>query len=290
MPRARSAPAGRSGGSTRKSTATSKSSGSRAKASTTRAKASATRAKSASTSRAKSGSSSRAKSASTPRARSSSSSSSRSSASKRSSAAKKGGQARGRQQTAEKRARQVTAPLDFSGKSVAELRNALRGGVITPLNIVMLTRDRIEETLDDAVSRGRMTSADAQKLASELLSRGRKQTNEVLRDLDKLLGSGPTDVRKRGAEAASRARKQVGAATARARSAADPVLAEADRARRTVGVGPSLPITGFDDLSVSQIQKRLGTLKPTELRKVRDYERRHANRKGVLSSIEQKLG
>src|SRR5689334_4645540 len=249
MPRARSAPAGRSGGSTRKSTATSKSSGSRAKASTTRAKASATRAKSASTSQAKSGSSSRAKSASTPRARSSSSSSSRSSASKRSSTAKKGGQARGRQETAEKRARQVTAPLDFSGKSVAELRNALRGGVITPLNIVMLTRDRIEETLDDAVSRGRMTSADAQKLASE---------------------------------AASRGRKQVGAATARARSAADPVLAQADRARRTVGVGPSFPITGFDDLSVSQIQKRLGTLKPTELRKVRDYERRHANRKGVL--------
>jgi hypothetical protein len=278
MPRARSAPASRSGGSTRKSTASAKSTSSRAKAPATRAKASATRAKSASSSRAKSASTSRAKS----------SSSSRSSATKRTAAAKKGGKARGRQQTAEKRATQVTAPLDFSGKSVAELRNALKGGVITPLNIVMLTRDRIEETLDDAVSRGRMTSADAQKLATELLSRGRKQTNEVLRDLDKLLGSG--GARKRGAEAASRARKQVGAATARARSAADPVIAQADRARRTVGVGPSFPISGFDDLSVSQIQKRLGSLKPTELRKVRDYERRHANRKGVLSSIEQKLG
>src|SRR5262249_34312972 len=110
---------------------------------------------------------------------------------------------------------------DFSGKSVAELRNALRGGVITPLNLVMLTRDRIEESLDDAVSRGRMTSADAQKLATDLLSRGRKQTNEVLRDLDKLLS--PGGARKRGAEAAGRARKQVGAATARARAAADPV-------------------------------------------------------------------
>jgi polyhydroxyalkanoate synthesis regulator phasin len=285
MPRARSAPAGRTGGSTRKAgAAAKKSSSSGAKASTSRAKASTTRAKAASTSRSKSASSSRAKSSSSSRAKSSSS---RSTASKRSAAAKKGGQARGRQQTAQKRAAQATAPLDFSGKSVAELRNALKGGVITPLNIVMLTRDRIEETLDDAVSRGRMTSADAQKLATDLLSRGRKQTNEVLRDLDKLLSSG--GARKRGADAASRARKQVGAATARARAAADPVIAQADRARRTVGVGPTFPITGYDDLSVGQIQKRLGDLKPAELRKVRDYERRNANRKGVLSAIEAKL-
>jgi hypothetical protein len=132
-----------------------------------------------------------------------------------------------------------------------------------------------------------MTSADAQKLATELVSRGRKQTNEVLRDLESLLGGGA--VRKRGADAASRARKQVGEATARARSAADPVLAQADRVRRTAGVGPNFPISGYDDLTVSQIQKRLGALKPAELRKVRDYERRNANRKTVLASIEQRL-
>jgi polyhydroxyalkanoate synthesis regulator phasin len=250
MPRARSAPASRSGGSTRKASAASKSSSSRAKASTSRAKTSTAKASTAK----------------------------RTTASKRSAAAKKGGQAR---------ARKASTP-DFSGKSVAELRNALKGGVITPLNLVMLTRERIDESLEDAVSRGRMTSSDAQKLATDLLSRGRKQTNEVLRDLDKLLGSGG-DVRKRSAEAASRARKQVGAATARARTAADPVIARADRVRRTAGVGPTFPISGYDDLSVSQIQKRLGGLKPAELRKVRDYERRHANRKGVLSSIEQKL-
>ena len=237
MPRARSAPASRSSGSTRKAGAASKSPSSRAKAATPKA-----------------------------------------SAAKRTAAAKKGGQAR---------ARKASAP-DFSGKSVAELRNALKGGVITPLNLVMLTRERIEESLEDAVSRGRMTSSDAQKLATDLISRGRKQTNEVLRDLDKLLGSGG-DVRKRSAQAASRARKQVGAATARARTAADPVIARADRVRRTAGVGPTFPITGYDDLSVSQIQKRLGGLKAAELRKVRDYERRHANRKGVLTSIEQKL-
>jgi polyhydroxyalkanoate synthesis regulator phasin len=270
MPRARSAPAGRSGGSTRKASAASKSSSSRAK-STTRAKAaSTTRAKSASTSRAKAAPKRSAAKAAPKRTAARS-------APKRTAAKK----------SASTRAKAGTP--DFSGKSVAELRSALKGGVITPLNLVMLTRERIEESLDDAVSRGRMTSSDAQKLATDLLSRGRKQTNEVLRDLDKLLSSGRGDVRKRGSEAASRARKQVGAATARARAAADPVIAQADRARRTVGVGPNFPISGYDDLSVGQIQKRLGTLKPAELRKVRDYERRNANRKGVLSAIETKL-
>ena len=37
------------------------------------------------------------------------------------------------------------------------------------------------------------------------------------------------------------------------------------------------------------MQGRLTGLTPAELRKVRDYERRHANRKTVLSSVEEKL-
>ena len=79
-------------------------------------------------------------------------------------------------------------------------------------------------------------------------------------------------------------------ARSRAVKAADPVLAQADRARRAVGVGPSFPITGYDELTAAQIQARLGDLTPAQLRKVRDYERRHANRKSVLSAIEGKLG
>jgi hypothetical protein len=38
------------------------------------------------------------------------------------------------------------------------------------------------------------------------------------------------------------------------------------------------------------VVSRLSTLSPPELRKVRDYERRNANRKTVLNSIESKLG
>ena len=55
------------------------------------------------------------------------------------------------------------------------------------------------------------------------------------------------------------------------------------------GVGPPFPILGYDDLTAAQVTGRLGDLAPAELRKVRDYERRNANRKSVLAAIEQKL-
>jgi len=67
------------------------------------------------------------------------------------------------------------------------------------------------------------------------------------------------------------------------------VLVQADRARRVAKVGPSFPILNYDDLTASQVQARLGTLTPAELRKVRDYERRNANRKSVLDAVEAKL-
>jgi hypothetical protein len=72
--------------------------------------------------------------------------------------------------------------------------------------------------------------------------------------------------------------------------AASPALAQADRARRAAGVGPNFPITAYDDLTADQVVTRLSGLTPAELRKVRDYERRNANRKTVLNSIESKLG
>jgi hypothetical protein len=66
-------------------------------------------------------------------------------------------------------------------------------------------------------------------------------------------------------------------------------LAQADRARRAAGVGPNFPILAYDDLTADQVVTRLGTLSPAELRKVRDYERRNANRKSVLTAIEKAL-
>jgi polyhydroxyalkanoate synthesis regulator phasin len=208
-------------------------------------------------------------------------------------AAKKGGQARKAASSATRPAQSAT---EFSGKTVAEFRQALSSNLIRPLDLVMISRQRIEEALDEVVKRGRMTRDDASQLGQALLTLGRQQTDDVLKDLEQLLGRGRTrleartgNVRDRSVEAARGARRSVGRAADAARTAADPLLMQADRARRVAGVGPSFPITGYDDLTAAQINSRLDTLTPAELRKVRDYERRRGNRKSVLEAIEAEL-
>jgi hypothetical protein len=166
--------------------------------------------------------------------------------------------------------------------------------------MVMLTRDRIEEALGEAVDRGRMTADDAQALAAGLLDRGRKQTNDVLKDLEGLLERGRDEIEGRtsgvrrvaggvAGGVVGAARGQASGARSRAVRAASGPLAQADRARRTAGVGPNFPITAYDELTADQVVSRLTDLTPAELRKARDYERRNANRKTVLNSIEAKL-
>jgi polyhydroxyalkanoate synthesis regulator phasin len=65
-------------------------------------------------------------------------------------------------------------------KSVAQLRDSLE-------HSVTLSRERIQEVVDDAVKRGRMTHGDAEKMIGELLKRGRKQTDALLSELEKLV-------------------------------------------------------------------------------------------------------
>src|SRR3954452_11533022 len=111
----------------------------------------------------------------TPAAKKTSSSSAAkktSSSAPRKRAAKKGGQARGRQQKAQKQARTAASAAtggEFSGKAVAEFRQALTSNLIRPLELVMLSRQRIEEALEEVVTRGRMTRDDASQLAQALL-------------------------------------------------------------------------------------------------------------------------
>ena len=53
--------------------------------------------------------------------------------------------------------------------------------------------------------------------------------------------------------------------------------------------GPSFPILGYESLTAAQITSRVTDLAPAELRKVRDHERRNANRKSVLAALERQL-
>jgi polyhydroxyalkanoate synthesis regulator phasin len=137
------------------------------------------------------------------------------------------------------------------------VRDALRK-VLTPLDAVVISRERLQEALDDVVERGRMTRDDAGELLTELLRRGRRQTDELIRDLEGVVAA-----------------------------PAERVLREVDRARRATGLGP--PILGYDDLTAAQVTERLADLTPAEARVVGEYEKRNANRKSVLAAVERKL-
>jgi hypothetical protein len=132
------------------------------------------------------------------------------------------------------------ASADDPGGAAAD--EDLSSRLSRPLDFVLLTRERIQATLDEAAERGRVTRSDANELVAELIKRGRQGTDDLL-----------------------------------------------DRARRSVGAGPSFPISGYDELTVGQVAERLPPLTPPQLRQVRDYERRHANRKSVLGAIEKRL-
>ena len=56
---------------------------------------------------------------------------------------------------------------------------------INPLDALVLTRERIQEVLDDAVERGRMTRDDASHLLAELVRRGTAPADRILREVDR---------------------------------------------------------------------------------------------------------
>jgi polyhydroxyalkanoate synthesis regulator phasin len=142
---------------------------------------------------------------------------------------------------------------------VAAARDRLVRGMLSPLNVVLVSRKTIDELFDDAVRRGRMTRSDAQEMVQSIVARGARATDDFLSDVERMLGN-----RVEGLEAAD----------------------EAGDGRTGT---PALAIDGYDDLSASQVQERLEGLTPAELRKLRDYEQRHANRKTVLDRIERRL-
>jgi polyhydroxyalkanoate synthesis regulator phasin len=190
------------------------------------------------------------------------------SATRRAAAGRKPAAAAGRRPPAAGRKPAAQAPAAGGDEIVRQNLLAVRA-LLT--DGVVLTAQRIQEALDDAVTRGRMTRRDAEDLAKGLLDAGRRQTQDLLADVEQLLGRSRTEV------------------VSRASQSGDRVLREVDRVRRGAGVGPSFPILNYGDLTAAQIVARLPDLKPAELRKVRDHERRGASRKSVLGAIDKRL-
>jgi hypothetical protein len=164
-----------------------------------------------------------------------------------------------------RRRRSNRSKADGVAKNVGAVREIVMKSVLAPVNAVLITRKHLEEVIEDAVKRGRMTRDDAQQMMQTLLQRSARQTDDFLSDLERLLGRG------RPLEPASTAQGS-GKKKQRPRRAAS-----------------SLPIASYDELSAAAVQDQLDGLTPAELRRLRDYERRNANRKTVLDAIERKL-
>jgi polyhydroxyalkanoate synthesis regulator phasin len=196
-------------------------------------------------------------------------------------AAKKGAKGKSGKSPRKKASARKSASAARGDKSVEAFRNALERSLV-------LSRERLQEAVDDAVKRGRMTQGDANELVSRLVTRGRQQTDDLMKELERLLDKARSDVESRVAPARKRAERAASRTAKRVRNAAEPALAEADRLRRRAGVGGA-PISGYDTLSATQVKARLKDMKPADLRKVRTQEQRGKARKSVLSEIDKKL-
>jgi polyhydroxyalkanoate synthesis regulator phasin len=82
---------------------------------------------------------------------------------------------------------------------------------------VTLSRERLQDVVDDAVKRGRITRGDAEKLLGELVKRGRKQTDAMLGELERLVKQARKEVggraeagRRKATKAARQARRRLG--------------------------------------------------------------------------------
>jgi polyhydroxyalkanoate synthesis regulator phasin len=166
---------------------------------------------------------------------------------------------------------------DTPQAALAIVRDLLSRGVV-------ISRDLLQETVDETVRRGRMTRDDAEELVANLVQVGRRQTQDAITDLEDLVERSATQTRR-----LARSRVRSVAAAARHAPGTDRALRAVDRARRAAGLGSPFPISGYDELTAAQVKERLGELSAAELRKVRDHERRNANRKSILAAIEKLL-
>jgi polyhydroxyalkanoate synthesis regulator phasin len=174
----------------------------------------------------------------------------------------------------------ASAPKEESSRaeqSVQAFRDALEKSIT-------ISRERLQAVLDDAVKRGRMTRGDAEEMVGRLATRGREQTEDLLSQLERILSQ--------ARDVPDRAKREVGGRAKKARkrtvAAVDKPLASADRVRRAARV-PGFPITAYDELSIRQIDRRLQGLSHQELRRVRDYERKHKARKTLLRQLDRKI-
>ena len=84
-------------------------------------------------------------------------------------------------------------------ESIEAFRDALEKSIT-------ISRERLQEVVDDAVRRGRMTRGDAEELVNRLVTRGREQADDILGELEALVKQLGDEVGSRAKRARGRAR------------------------------------------------------------------------------------
>ncbi len=167
---------------------------------------------------------------------------------------------------------------------------ALQGALEHSLTI---QRTRLQEIVDDLVSRGSLSRADADGLLNQLLTSSKDYSQALLKVLDSVtadtrkgISAGIAPVMATAGKLADTVRKAPGMPRrppVRAPKAAPKPAAVAD-------APAAEPIPGYAGMTVAQLRPQLPGLSAGALRKVRDRELAGKARKTVLEQIDQLLG
>jgi hypothetical protein len=157
---------------------------------------------------------------------------------------------------------------------------ALQGALEHSLTI---QRARVQEIVDDLVSRGTLSRTDADGLLGQLLASSKDYSQALLQVLDSIT---------------SETRKTIGAGIApvmaTAGKIADTVLKKPAKnpvqAPKAAPAAPADPLPGLSDMTVAEIKPRLTALNASALRRVRERELAGKARKTVLGQIDHLLG
>ena len=175
----------------------------------------------------------------------------------------------------------ASASAGRGDKSVEAFRNALERSLV-------LSRERLQEAVDDAVKRGRMTQSDANELVSRLVTRGRQQTDDLMKELERLLEQARTEVESRVGPARKRAER-------RRRGASAPAMPRIRRARGGRQAAPPRRRRPRPDHRLRQPDRHPGQGPSEGPESRRSAEGPHPGeagkaRKSVLADIEKRLG
>ena len=194
-------------------------------------------------------------------------------------------------------------PTGDTVPGVRQLRT-LRGALE---HSVTVQRERLQEIVDDLVSRGALSAAEANKLVENLLTSSKTYSAALLQMLESAtsgsrrgLGARVAPMVATAGTAAGKVAETVMAApklvTGSGRSSSEPSAEPSaepsvapERAASEPSSAPGEPIPGYTALTVAQIRPSLAGLSPEELRRVRDMEASGKKRKSLLAEIDKLL-